>query len=125
MAIDGLEKVELRMKQSHMVLLYHNRLKLNKRIKEEIDSGIVSTPSATPTRSEVNLQNLNKMMEDWSGEEEKDDDHSDSEGEDREKMVTKHELDGYRLIDAGILNQNTAVQLTCTILPWNCLAVWS
>ena len=82
--------------------------------EEEIESTTLSTPSATPTRSEENLQNLGRMMEDSSGEEEKYDDHPDSEGEDREVMVTEHELEGYYWsIDVGILNQNIASQLAC------------
>ena len=52
-------------------------------------------------------------MEDSSGEEEEGDDHSDSEGEDREVTVTEQELEGYRLFDVGILNQNMASQLAC------------
>ena len=39
--------------------------------EEETESGIVSTPSATTTRSEENLQNLKTMIEDSIGEEEK------------------------------------------------------
>ena len=82
---------------------------------EEIESGIVSTPNAKPTRSEENLQKLYKIMEDWSVVEKKADDHSDADGADREVMVIKHELEVYRLIHIGIIvNQNTASQFACT-----------
>ena len=44
----------------------------------------------------------------------KDDDHSDSEGDDREVLVTEHVFEGYWLIDVGILIQNISSQLVCT-----------
>ena len=71
--------------------------------------GTLISASAAP-----HCGDLYKMMEDSSGEEEKYDDHPDSEGEDREVMVTEHELEGYYWsIDVGILNHNIASQLAC------------
>ena len=51
-------------------------------------------------------------MEDSSGEEGKDNYHSDSD-EDRDVIVTEHELKACWLIDVSILNQNIASQLAC------------
>lgn len=74
-----------------------------------------SSPSATPTRSEVKLQNLYAVMKDSSDESSDETELSDSESEDNdETVIIEQELDGYRLIDIAILNQNVSSQLACT-----------
>ena len=74
---------------------------------KKLGGGVSKKKTATPTLCEEILQNSYNLMEDSSGEEGKDNDHSDSD-EDRDVIVTEHELEACRLIDVCILNQNIA-----------------
>ena len=51
-----------------------------------------------------------------SGKDETDDEKGDSESEGEEPQVTEDQVEGFRLIDVAILNQNIASQLACQIL---------
>lgn len=72
----------------------------------------VSEQNATPTRSEIKLQNLYNILKDSSDEEEEDEE-GECEDNDSEAELCSDQVYGYRFIDIEILNQNIVSKLCC------------
>lgn len=85
---------------------------------EETASTSALQETATPTRSEIKLQNLysdlKESSDDDSGEEASDSDGENESIVDAQVLHDGEELEGNRLVDICILNQNIASQLCCT-----------
>lgn len=74
-------------------------------------SGIKTLPSATPTRSEIKILNKYNKHEESSSDSISSDSDSD-EGNSEDESLNE-ELEGNRIIDVAILNQNISTHLLC------------
>jgi hypothetical protein len=85
-------------------------------LTREQECAIVSTSQqvgATPTRSQMKIQNLYQVITDSGSSSDSSTDDSDGDLEEQEVLEVEQDLQGYRLVDIELFGANLASKLVC------------